>query len=370
MKVMSIVAWALAGILVIAAGALGFLWQQQAGQAAGLRDTLAQVATAAGAEEVSAATLENPATLPDVLQQVEAEVADLNMELATAKDGMTAAQNEAASAKAEAAALTQKVQEQTAQAEALAKDLAAKADEATAAKAEAEKTAQDLQAAQEAADQQKAELEGALANAKAQLAEETAKLQAELEAARQAAQAAAAAAATVPEEGPEAVVEPSAAEPPAEKAPKTAKPKKADKADKSDKPEAWEKGGQVIGESRMFSAIRYSFADQSLLLRLWDGQKLAYQNVPVRAYDALVGNVETLDMNYRFSIQGKYKSLPPDSVVVRKFWKDSRRKNYRGDVRVIGPVGAAEEAAAAPAEAEPAPPAEEAAPAEAEVAGD
>lgn len=367
MKVMNIVAWALVAVLAIGAGTLGFLASRQAGRAAGLRDTLAQVATAAGAEEVSASSLKNPATLPDVLQQVEAEVADLNMELATAKDGMTAAQNEAASAKAEAATLTKKVQEQTAQAEALAKDLAAKADEATAAKAEAEKTAQDLQAAREAADQQKAELEGALANAKAQLAEETAKLQAELEAARQAAQAAAAAAAaTVPEEGPEAGAgaEPVVKEPPVEKAPKAARPKKADKAEKRDKPEAWEKGGQVIGESRMFSAIRYSFADQSLLLRLWDGQKLAYQNVPLQAYEGLVGNVETLDMNYRFSIQGKYKSLPPDSVVVRKFWKDSRRKNYRGDVRVIGPVGApaAEEAPAALPE--------ESAPAEAEVAGD
>jgi hypothetical protein len=84
--------------------------------------------------------------------------------------------------------------------------------------------------------------------------------------------------------------------------------------------------------------------------------------------DQLVSAPEKLDMVYRFKIQGVFKSVPPDSVVVRKFWKWQRRKGQPGDVRVVDPPAppaqeepAAEEPAAvpeeeaAPAVAEPAP---------------
>ena len=377
MKIMNIVAWVLVAILAIGAGALGFLNHQQAGKGASLRDTLAQAATAAGVEGFTADGLKNTAALPDLLKEVQAKVAELNLQLSGTKDALTAAQNEASGAKTDAGTLTQKLQEQTAQAEALTKDVAAKAEEIAAAKAEAEKTAQALKEAQEAAGKQKAELESALEGVKAQMAEETAKLQAELEAARQAAAAATAAAqaAVATAESPAVEEEPVPEAKAAAKAAKPAKPAKAAKVKAVEEPkeEAWERGGEVIGESEMFSAIRYSYPDQALLLRLWDGQKLAYQDVSAEAYEQLIGNVNTLDMNFRFNIQGKFKSLPPDSIVVRKFWKDSRRKHYRGDVRLIEPVPApvveepAPVEAAAPAEvavpAEPAAPAAEAAPA-------
>ena len=354
MKIMSIVAWALVAVLAIGAGTLGFLNHQQAGKGASLRDTLAQAATAAGVEAVTADSLKNGATLPDVLKEIEAKVADLNMELATTKDALTGAQTAAASAKAEAGTLAQKLQEQTTQAETLAKDVAAKTEEIAAAKSEAEKTAQALKEAQEAADKQKTELESALEGVKTQMAEETAKLQAELEAARQEAAAAAAAS----EAAAETAMEEPVVEEPAEEPAAKAKGGKAAKAKAAEEPaeEAWERGGEVIGESEMFSVIRYSYPDQTLLLRLWDGQKLAYQDVSSQAYEQLIGNVETLDMNFRFNIQGKFKSLPPDSIVVRKFWKDSRRKHYRGDVRLIEPKGA-------PASADEAAPADETVPA-------
>ena len=81
---------------------------------------------------------------------------------------------------------------------------------------------------------------------------------------------------------------------------------------------------------------------------------MTYHGVPPAIYGELVGNPEKLDVVYRFRIQGEYKSLPPDSVVVRKYFKWQRRhRSAAGDVRVIDP---------------PAPPAEEAAPVEAAVA--
>ena len=374
MKILSIVAWVLVVILAVGAGALAFLNHQQTVQAADLRNILAQAATAAGVEDVSAPSLKNAAMLPDLLQQVQSKVADLNLQLAAAKDAQASAQTEASGAKSEVGSLTQKLQDQTAKAEGLTKDLAAKDEEITAAKAETEKAAQSLKDAQEAADKQQADLEGTIAELKTQMADDKARMQAEIAAAQQAAAAAkeAAAAQMAPEAPAE---EPAMAEAPAvETKPAASKPTVSKPAAVE---ESWERGGQVIGESEMFSAIRYSYKDQSLFLRLWDGQKLAYQDLPPEAYEKLIGNVNTLDMNYRFNIQSKFKSLPPDGVVVRKFWKDSRRKHYRGDVRLIEPEAApvVEETAlaaesapavaeAAPAVAEPAPAAEEAAPVE------
>ncbi|MDD4118285.1 MAG: hypothetical protein PHI39_08745, partial [Kiritimatiellae bacterium] len=45
-------------------------------------------------------------------------------------------------------------------------------------------------------------------------------------------------------------------------------------------------------------------------------------------------------------IQGEFKSVPPDSVVIRKYWKWHRRHKARGDVRYDEP----EAPAAAPAD--------------------
>ncbi len=335
-NVVGIVAWVLVAVLAVGAGALGFLFQKQSARAAGLQDALAQVAATAGVQDLAA-----DAALPDVLQKVQGTIQGVQQELATAQGSLTAAQAEASGAKAEAATLSQKVQEQTAAAEAVAKDLAAKDEAIAAAQAETEKAAQDAKAAQEAADQQKAELEGTIEGLKTQMAEETARLQAELEAVRQ----------------PSPVEEVAAGE--GESVPEEiSEEEAAAQAAKAEEDQA-----RILGQSSMVSLIRYAPEDQILYLRLLDGQELSYRDVPRDVYDNWVSSPDKLDMAYRFKIQGAFKSLPPDSVVVRKYWKWHRRnKSPLGDVRVIdppAPPAAAEEAV--PAEA---PVAAEAAPAE------
>ena len=59
--------------------------------------------------------------------------------------------------------------------------------------------------------------------------------------------------------------------------------------------------------------------------------------MPPYVYEQLIAVPEKLDMVYRFKIQGAFKSVPPDSVVVRKFYKWQRRKGQSGDVRVVDP---------------------------------
>ena len=330
-NVVGIVAWVLVAVLAVGAGALGFLFQKQSARAAGLQDALAQVAATAGVQDLAA-----DAALPDVLQKVQGTIQGVQQELATAQGSLTAAQAEASGAKAEAATLSQKVQEQTAAAEAVAKDLAAKDEAIAAAQAETEKAAEAAKAAQEAADQQKAELEGTIAGLKTQMAEEAARLQAELEAVRQ----------------PPSVEEVAAGE--GESVPEEiSEEEAAAQAAKAEEDQA-----RILGQSSMVSLIRYAPEDQILYLRLLDGQELSYRDVPRDVYDNWVSSPDKLDMAYRFKIQGAFKSLPPDSVVVRKYWKWHRRnKAPLGDVRVIDP---------------PAPPAvaEEAVPAEAPVAAE
>ena len=339
-SVVGIVAWVLVVVLAIGAGALGFLFKAQSGQAAGWQDALRQAAAAAGVAEVPAG-----AAAADVLQQVQQTIQSAQQELVSAKDALAAAQGEASGAKAEAADLSRKLQEQAA---AAAKDLAAKDEALVAAKADAEKAAADVQAAAEAAAKQKAELEEALAGLKAQMAEETARLQAELEALRQPAPAGA------DEAAPAA--EPVAQEMSAEEAAALAAQDE-------------ERRTRILGPSTMIELIRYLPDEQALFLRLLDGQELTYREVPPAVYDQLVSVPEKLDMVYRFKIQGMYKSVPPDSVVVRKFWKWQRRKGQPGDVRVVDPPApsvqeepVAEEPAAVPGE--------EAAPAAAEPAAE
>lgn len=305
MKVMNIVAWVLVVVLLIGVGGLALRGKQQSGRVAESNDALIQVGTMAGVEGLAPDSLKDPAKLPDILQQVQAAVQDTRMELAGAKDALSAAQAEASGAKSEAAALSQRVQEQTAKAEAAAKELAAKDEAVAAAKAASEKAAQDAKAAREAAEKQKTELEGNLASLTTRMAEETARLQAELDAARQAAAAPAPGA----EGEPAAMPEPMAA--------------------------AGE--GRIIGKSEMFSLIRYAAEDQTLFFNLQDGQTLTYRGIPLEVYDQLIGAGDTLDINYRFKIQGAYKSIPADSIVVRKYWKRQRYKPALRDVRVIEP---------------------------------
>ena len=69
------------------------------------------------------------------------------------------------------------------------------------------------------------------------------------------------------------------------------------------------------------------------------------------AYDQLVADGARADVIYRFKIQGIFKSLPPDSTVVRKFWKWQRRHKAKSEIRVI-------DVEAPPAEAAPAAPVE------------
>ena len=314
-SVVGIVAWVLVVVLAIGAGALGFLFQKQSARATGLQDALAQVAATAGVQDLAA-----DAALPDVLQKVQGTIQGVQQELAAAQGSLTAAQAEAAGAKTEAATLSQKVQEQTAAAEAAAKDLTAKDEALAAAKAETEKAAQDAKAAQEAADRQKAELEGTIAGLKAQMAEETARLQAELEAARQ----------------PPPVAEGALAE--GEGLSEEAEPAVSPEEAAAQAARAEEEQARILGQSSMISLIRYAPDGQILYLRLLDGQELSYRDVPRDVYDQLVASPDKLDMTYRFKIQGAFKSLPPDSVVVRKYWKWHRRnKAPQGDVRVIDP---------------------------------
>ncbi len=348
-NIIGIVAWVLVGVLAIGAGALGFLGWQQSKGAEGLRGALAQVAATAGVQELPADSLKDAAGLSSAVQQVQAAIQGTQQELATTKDALAASQTEASGAKAEMATLTQGAQEQAAKVEGLTKDLAAKDEAIASAKAETEKAAQEIKAAQEAAEQQKAELEGNLASLKTRMEEETARLQAELEAARAASVVSAAptegtgegAAAPAGEVLVDALAEAPAGEPAVDEMP-----------------------GRVIGQSEMLSLIRYSAEDQSLRLCLLDGQELIYRDVPQNVYDQLIADGSKVDMIYKFKIQGAYKSLPPDSTVVRKFWKWQRRHPARGDVRVIEPpaplviVDEASEAEAAPAAEEPTPAAE------------
>lgn len=333
MKVMTIVAWALAGILLIGAGVLGALYAQQSGQAAGLRDAVQQIASAAGLTQVAPESLRDAAGVSTAVQQVQAAIQGTQQELATTKESLTAAQAETTTAKGDAATLKQGLEEQTGKAETAAKELAAKVEEVAAAKAAGEKAVQEAKAA---AEKQKAEADAAMEALKAQAAEETARLQAEIEsmksqtvAAPEGAEAQEGAPAA---EGEEAVAGPEA-----------------------------EGDLQVIGSSEMFSLVRYSPEKQTLFFNLQDGQTLTYREVPRETYDQLLGAKDTMDMFYRFKIQGVYKSIPPDGPVVRKYWRAERYRPVRTEVR--GPV-LPPPAVAAPVEEGTAP---EAAPAEATV---
>ena len=314
-KMIGIVAWSLVVVLLIGVGELAFLNRQQAKRAAGLCEALVQAGSTAGVAELSSESLKEAAALPDVLQKVQTAIQGVQQELATTKDALTASQAETFGARAEASALGTQAKEEKAKAETLAQDLAAKEAALAESQSLAEQAALEAKDALQAIEKQKADLEATVAGLKARM--KAAK--AELEAARQQAQEleAAATAETNPQAGADAGMNAATAEKP------------------MPEPEVEEAPGRIIGQSDMISLIRYSEANQALSLQLLDGQSLSYQEVPVNAYDQLVNAGDKLDMIYRFKIQGTYKSIPPDSIVLRKYWKWMRRHPGSADVRVI-----------------------------------
>ena len=351
-KAIGIVAWTLVGLLLIGVGTLAFLNHQQSQKAAGLGDALFQVGTTAGVTNLAPELLKQPAALPGILQQVQTAIQGVQQELANTKDALTASQTAVADAKAESATLSQSVKDQKTAVESLTKDLAAKDTALAEAKSLAEQVALETKDAQAEAEKKKAELDGTIESLKAQMVEETAKLQAELDAARQQVQALEAAAAPTAVSVVEGEIPMEAG---AGEAVVLTEPEVL--AEESvPEPEAEESEGRVIGQSQMFSLIHYTEEAQTLVFRLLDGQTLTYREVPLAVYDRLASAGDKLDMNFRFNIEGSFKSIPPDSVVVRKYWKWQRRHPAKSDVRVIETlVPPAVEAASAPAvEAAPA----------------
>jgi hypothetical protein len=333
-KVMGIVAWSLVAILAVGLIAVALLGQQQAARATSMGEALVQVASAAGMEEFDVQGL------PEAAQQVQEAIRATRMELASTKDALTASQAETMGARAEAGTLTQRVQEQTARGEALFNELAAAKDALAVAQADAEKAGQEAGEAAQAAEKKIGRLDKTIERLKAEMAEETARLQAEIEALRQPPESEPELEA---ESGDEAELVDAGAEAPLVEEPAA-------------EPEVDLEEGEVIGQSQMFAQIRYQPEERTLSFRLHDGQMLLYQDVPPAVAARLKQAEDTLDMAYRFKIQGMYKSLPSDSVVIRKYWKWHRRHKVRADVRFVEPV-AAEAAPEAPA-AEPEAPAE------------
>ncbi|HQF21590.1 MAG TPA: KTSC domain-containing protein [Kiritimatiellia bacterium] len=322
MKILNIVAWVLVVVLGVAAGTAGFLVKKQSDRANGLQDALAQVATAVGVEEADAA-----APLANKLEIVQAAIEHAQQELAATKAGLSAAQTEATEAKAQVATLTQAAQEQSAKLDSLAQEVAAKDEAMAAAQAAAAKAQEDADAALAQAGKEKAALEKDLARAQKKLAEEKARLEAEL-AAVQSNEESDLETVDFPLAGAEEL-------PPVVAAP-VAQP--ADEACPEDVSPAEFAASRILGQSPMLSLLRYNPEDQTLYVKLLDGQTLTYQDVPEGVYAAFVADPDKLDMNFRFKIQGIYKSLPPDSVVIRKYWKWQRKHRYpQGDVRVIDP---------------------------------
>lgn len=327
MKILNIVAWVLVVVLGVAAIAAGMLGKKQADRANGLQDAFAQVVTAVGIEES-----DETAPLANKLAVVQTAIEHAQQELATTKTDLSAAQTEATTAKAQVATLTQTTQEQTAQLDRLTQEVTAKEEAVATAQAAVAQAQEEAAAAAAEAAKEKAALTRNLARAKTLLAEEKARWEAELAAVR-GQQDGDLDGVDFPHAGAEellpvagAAAAAVAVEPAADPCPEDISP-------------AEFATSRILGQSAMLSLLRYQPADQTLYVKLLDGQVLTYQDLPESVYAAFVADPEKLDMNYRFKIQGIYKSLPPDSVVMRKYWKWQRRNKYpQNDVRVIDPV--------------------------------
>lgn len=308
-KMMGIVAWSLAGVLALGLVAAAFMAQQQSIRAAGMGEALAQVVSVVGEEEIDPAEFKDVARRTEIAQAAQEAIQTLRAELLAADDALTAARNEASTARSEATGASQRIQELEAQAEAHAQELEKAAGAAEAARAEAEKTVEEAVEAQ-------AEAEKKLERLQNETNEEIARLQAEIQAMK--------AAPAAPEDG-------TAEEPGADMTDVIAEVL-AETKERHDIVEE----GRFIGPSQMFSRIRYS-EDQTLLFELLDGQTLTYHDVPPDVVEQLIAASDRLDVTFRFRIQGEYRCLPPDRVVIRKYWKWLRRHRTRAEVRFIGP---------------------------------
>lgn len=355
-KWMGIIAWSLVVLLLIGVGAMALMGQKQGARADGFRDALLKVGAASGVEGLTPESLEGEEALTASVQQLEGAVLGDKQELLSTKDALGAARTEVSTAQAQVSSLSQGSEELKAQVDSLSKELAAKGEQLDAAKAEAAKLDEAVKKAEQLAGE-KAELEKAVEDLKKQMEEETAGLQAELDAARQQA-------AAMGSPDSEAVAGAAALSGAAVAADMEMEEPQMQAEEEAEEIDVAEEEGRVIAQSAMFSLIRHSVADETLFFQLIDGQTLSYQNVPLDVADDLLTSEDNLDMKYRFKIQGVYKSIPPDSIVIRKFWKNQRHRRVRQDLVLIeddAPAAAEEEAVVVEEDAaggEEAPPAE------------
>ena len=336
-SILSIVAWSLVVILLIGVGAMAFFESETGGPG---RCHAGSFCSRWGRRR----EWKNFPQIPwsarkrwsAMVQQLEGAIMGDKQELVTTKDALTAAQSDASSALAEVNSLNQGAEELKAKADELSKELAAKGEELDEAKAKAEEAEKAMEKAEKSADKKIAKLEKKADSLKEAMEEKTGMLQADLDAAlaRIAELESGDSTPVVEEEMDEAMADEEAA------AGAEAVEAEVVEAEEVDEPVAVEEEipedvGRVIGQSKMFSFIRYSPKSETLFLRLLDGQTLNYQGVPADVVDNLVTAEENLDMKYRFKVQGVYKSLPPDSVVIRKYWKNEKYSPVPQDVRLL-----------------------------------
>ena len=313
-----LVAWILVAVLVLVAGLLGFLYAQQAGRANALGQGLSEVAVAAGLDAVTPEMVKESAARDESLAQIQETIRQLRMDLATRTDELDAARVETSAARSEAEANTARARESVDRAESLSRDLTAASDELSGVRTQLEEATAAAEAAQSEAAQKQEELEQAIATLQEEMAEESARLQASLA-----------------ELESLAVAERARAE--------------ALEMDLEDEGDVWEEEdleyesasvlddeGRVIGMSRMFSMIRQTESG-SLHFRLLDDQELTYPSVPAGVVQQFVSAGDRMDMVYRFRIQGQFESVPPDGVVIRKYWRWLRRQNVQGEARFVAP---------------------------------
>jgi len=363
-KILSIVSWSLVVLLLVWIGVLGLSAKKQATRADGFRDALVQLGNAAGVEALAQqeaevvdveAVEEAPAEdaakgdataageaveetvaeeevihsvavddelIPLVVEQVKAKILSTELELASTTAALKTARDDAADAQTTSDGL---IQEQRDKAEGLSKELAAAGEALDAAKIDAEKAGEALKKAEKAAKKKQAKLEKKIAGLKTQMEEETARLQAELEAALQSSIEVESEDVESMSEGAELAALLSGEELDGEMA----------EEEVIEEIEILEELGRVIGQSEMFTLIQYSAQEGTMLFLLQDGQTLSYVDIPEDVADDLLTSEENLDMKYRFKIQGNYKSIPPDSVVIRKFWKNIRHRPELQELRLI-----------------------------------
>ena len=303
-KIVGIVAWGVAGAMALVAAGLGAWGARQSGRAAERADHLGRVAAAAGMEEVEWAEL---------AERIGAALEECQSAIVAAESSLAAARGEAAAARSEASAQAARMQELTAQVDSLSKNLAARGEELASSAAALKQAAEAAEQAALAAEEERTRLERLVERRTA----EAARLQAEVNMLRL----------------PESI----------------AMQMEADDGDDENgtngaapavgvepEPEEDLEAGQVIGMSQMFSHVRYD-ENQTLRFRLLDGQRLFYENVPRSVVDQFVRSRDTLDITYLRRIQGAFKSVPPDNVVVRKYWKWHRRHKAKSEVRFVEP---------------------------------